>query len=124
MIRIKFKKSQSSKVRKHLRNKARIRKKIFGTQEIPRLNVFKSGRHIYAQAIDDNQAITISSYSSLQIKNKDMSSIEKAKQVGQMLAKNILKKKCEKVIFDRGGFLYHGRIKALADAARETGLKF
>ena len=124
MIRVKFKKRQPLKVRKHLRNKARIRKKIFGTSEVPRLNVFKSGKHIYAQIIDDIKGVTLDSFSSLNIKSEKGSSVEKAKKVGESLGKKALDKKLNKVVFDRGGFIYHGRIKALADGVREAGLKF
>ena len=124
MIRIKFKKSQPLKVKKRLRNKARIRKKLFGTANRPRLNVFRSGRHIYAQIIDDSSGKTLESYSSLKIKGEKITASKKAQQVGQKLAQKALDKKIKTVIFDRGGFIYHGRIKALAEAAREAGLKF
>lgn len=123
MIRVKFKKRQPLKNRKRLRNKARIRKKIFGTAKIPRLNVFKSGKHIYAQIIDDMKELTVHSYSSLNLKVKGKP-VDIARQVGQELAKQTLNKKIQKVVFDRNGFIYHGRIKALADGARESGLKF
>ena len=124
MIRVRFKKNQPLKIRKRLRNKARIRKKIFGTSEIPRLSVFKSGKHIYAQIIDDHRQVTLYSCSSLNIKEGKNISIDKAKQVGYLLAEKALNKKIDKVIFDRGGFIYHGRVKALAEGAREAGLKF
>ena len=124
MIKVKFKKNQPLKIRKHLRNKARVRKKIFGTAERPRLNVFRSGKHIYAQMIDDSQSVTIDSFSSLNIKSEKASAMEKAKKVGENLAQKALDKKLSEVVFDRGGFLYHGRIKALAEGARGKGLKF
>ena len=124
MIKIKFKKDQPLKVRKRLRNKARIRKKIFGTSELLRLNVFKSGKHIYAQVIDDTKQMTIDSFSSLHMKDGKGNSIKIAKQVGQLMGKKVLKKKISKVVFDRGGFVYHGRVKAVAEGAREVGLKF
>ena len=124
MIKLKFKKNQSLKIRKHLRNKARIRKKIFGTAEIPRLNVYRSGKNIYAQVIDDVKAVTLDSFSSLNLKTGKTSSLKKAEKVGENLAQRTLKKKISKVVFDRGGFLYHGRIKALAEGARKAGLKF
>lgn len=125
MIRVRFKKNQPLKIRKRLRNKARIRKRIFGHSETPRLNVFRSGKHIYAQIIDDTKGVTIDSFSSLNIKEGDPClSVDKAKKVGQLLGKKALSKKIDRVIFDRGGFLYHGRIKALAEGAREAGLKF
>ena len=124
MIRVKFKKRQPLKIRKRLKNKARIRKKIFGTSEIPRLNVFRSGRHIYAQIIDDIKGETMESFSSLNIKESSAGSLEKAHQVGEKLAKKAIAKKIKTVVFDRGGFVYHGRIKALAEGARKAGLKF
>ncbi len=124
MIRVKFKKNQPLKIRKRLRNKARIRKKIFGTSELPRLSVFKSGQHIYAQIIDDKKGLTLSSFSSLSLKEDKSSFTERAKKVGQALGKKTLDKKITKVVFDRGGFVYHGRIKALAEGARSAGLKF
>jgi large subunit ribosomal protein L18 len=108
------------------RRHARVRKKIFGTAERPRLNVFRSNKHIYAQIIDDMKAVTIVSASTLD-KEFDLEStgnIEAAKKVGELVAKRALEKGIKKVVFDRGGYLYHGRIKALADAAREAGLEF
>lgn len=123
MIRIKWKKNHPLKKRKRLRNKARIRKKIFGTTELPRLNVFRSGKHIYAQVIDDLNKITLQSCSSLNIKEKSKP-VETAKKVGEMIGKKALSKKIKEVVFDRGGFIYHGRVKALAEGARSAGLKF
>ncbi|EZP79125.1 MULTISPECIES: 50S ribosomal protein L18 [Anoxybacillaceae] len=108
------------------RRHARVRKKIFGTAERPRLNVFRSNKHIYAQIIDDMKAVTIVSASTLD-KEFDLEStgnIEAAKKVGELVAKRALEKGIKKVVFDRGGYLYHGRVKALADAAREAGLEF
>ena len=123
MIRVKFKKNQPLKIRKRLRNKARIRKKLFGTKEIPRLNVFRSGRHIYAQIIDDSSRTTLQAYSSLDLKEKSKA-METAKKVGETIGKKALDKKIKQVVFDRGGFIYHGRVKALAEGARSAGLKF
>ena len=123
MIRVKFKKNQPLKIRKRLRNKARIRKKIFGTKEIPRLNVFRSGRHIYAQIIDDSSQTTLQFCSSLNLKEKS-SAVDTAKKVGEVIGKQALDKKIKQVVFDRGGFIYHGRVKALAEGARSAGLKF
>ncbi|BDG34216.1 50S ribosomal protein L18 [Parageobacillus sp. VR-IP] len=108
------------------RRHARVRKKIFGTAERPRLNVFRSNKHIYAQIIDDMKAVTLVSASTLD-KEFDLEStgnIEAAKKVGELVAKRALEKGIKKVVFDRGGYLYHGRVKALADAAREAGLEF
>lgn len=107
---------------------SRIRKKAKGTDKKPRLAVFRSSKHIYAQLIDDIKANTIVSASTLDPSFKQkMSStgnIAAARLLGQVLAARALEKGVKKVVFDRGGFLYHGRIKALADAARETGLEF
>ncbi len=106
----------------------RVRKKVKGTSERPRLAVFKSSTHIYAQLIDDIKAHTIISASTLdpafKQKMNSTGNILAAKLVGQILAQRALEKGIEKIIFDRGGFIYHGRIKALAESARETGLKF
>lgn len=106
----------------------RVRGKIVGTQEKPRLSVFRSDRHIYAQAINDAKGTTLATASTL---SKDLAEIIKgkkkteiAKEVGKLIATRLQTLGVEKVIFDRGGFLYHGRVKALADGARESGLKF
>jgi large subunit ribosomal protein L18 len=105
----------------------RVRKKISGTSERPRLRVFKSARHIYAQLIDDLAGQTLVAMSTL---NKDLDlsestgKIGKARQVGLTLAQRAKEKGIESVVFDRGGFLYHGRIKAVSDGAREGGLVF
>lgn len=105
------------------RRKQRVRKKIFGTPSCPRLRVTKTLNHIYAQIIDDTQGKTLVSASSVQLKIKG-GNIESAKQVGSELAKKALSLSISRVAFDRGGHLYHGRVKALADSAREAGLKF
>ncbi len=124
----------------------RVRAKVKGTKERPRLGVFRSNKHIYGQLIDDEKGKTILSSSDLelkkskvkspkskiQIKNKKTKDIQKplsgkiatAYEVGQLLAKKAIEKKIEKIVFDRGGYKYHGRIKALAEGAREGGLKF
>ncbi|MCS7026925.1 MAG: 50S ribosomal protein L18 [Bryobacteraceae bacterium] len=104
----------------------RIRKKISGTAERPRLAVFRSLKHIYAQVIDDRHGRTLVSASSTQ-KSANVGNggnIEGAKAIGKLVAERALAKGIKKVVFDRGGFLYHGRVKALADAAREAGLEF
>ena len=109
------------------RRKLRIRNKISGTAERPRLSVFRSAKHIYAQVINDIDGVTLAAASSLAGDLKGATAEDKtdsAKKVGTMLAKICLERKVEKVVFDRNGFLYHGRVKALADAAREAGLKF
>jgi large subunit ribosomal protein L18 len=107
---------------------SRIRKKIAGTQQRPRLAVFRSQSHIYAQVIDDDAGRTVCAASSL---DKDLraqakrgANVSAAKAVGQLIASRAKEQGVEAVVFDRGGFQYHGRIKALADAAREGGLKF
>ena len=123
MIRVQFKKNQPLKIRKRLRNKARIRKKIFGTKEVPRLNVFRSGKHIYAQIIDDLNQTTWLACSSLGLKGQSKA-VDTAKKVGEMIGKQALDNKIKQVVFDRGGFIYHGRVKALAEGARSAGLKF
>jgi large subunit ribosomal protein L18 len=104
----------------------RIRKTINGSAETPRLAVFRSNKQIYAQLIDDNAGTTIAAASSTDasITDKKVNKIEQAKLVGSLLAEKAKAAGVESVKFDRGGFLYHGRIKSLADAARESGLKF
>jgi large subunit ribosomal protein L18 len=119
-------------IKKRSRNEARlirhkrIRNRIKGTSSVPRLNVFRSNAHIYAQIIDDEKSETLVSASSIdkELKLENGSNIEAAKQVGELIAKRALAKKIEKVVFDRGGYLYHGRVKALAESARAAGLKF
>ena len=107
---------------------ARLRAKLMGTTEAPRLAVYRSTKHIYAQIIDDVKGVTIASASSIDKDlRKDLAhggNIESAKAVGEAIAKKALKAGIVDVVFDRGGFLYHGRIAALADAAREAGLNF
>jgi large subunit ribosomal protein L18 len=106
--------------------RARIRGKISGTSTTPRLAVFRSNKNIEAQIIDDTKGITLVSASTYEKGNKfeNGSNIEAAKQVGATIAKRALEKGIENVVFDRGGFIYHGRVQALAEAAREAGLKF
>jgi large subunit ribosomal protein L18 len=101
---------------------ARIRQKMQGTAERPRLNVYRSLNHIYAQVIDDQTGTTLASASSLKLKTGG--NVAAAKEIGKTIAERASEKGIKKVVFDRGGFLYHGRIKALADAAREAGLEF
>lgn len=111
--------------KRHLRRKIRIRKKVFGTAESPRLTVFKSAKHMYAQAIDDANGVTLAAASTAGKEPvKDSGNVKGAKLVGSMIAEKLVAKKITSVVFDRNGFRYHGRIKALADAAREKGLKF
>ena len=105
---------------------ARIREKISGTKELPRLNVFRSNNNIFAQIIDDESAVTLVSASSIdkELKLENGGNVEAATKVGELLAQRAKKAKITKVTFDRGGYLYHGRVKALADAARANGLEF
>ena len=102
----------------------RIRQKMQGTAERPRLNVYRSLNHIYAQIIDDAKGETLLSASSLASKVKTGGNVAAAKEVGKLVAERAIEKGIKKVVFDRGGYLYHGRIKALADSAREAGLEF
>jgi large subunit ribosomal protein L18 len=102
----------------------RIRRKLAGTGERPRLNVYRSLNHIYAQVIDDQKGETLVSASTLSLKLKTGGNVASAKEIGKAVAEAAVKQGIKKVVFDRGGFLYHGRIKALADAAREAGLEF
>ncbi|PKR83130.1 50S ribosomal protein L18 [Heyndrickxia camelliae] len=117
-------KPDKNQVRK--KRHARVRAKLSGTTARPRLNVYRSNKNIYAQLIDDIQGVTLASASTL---DKDLglestSNVEAAKKVGELIAKRAVEKGVTSVVFDRGGYLYHGRIKALADAARENGLEF
>ena len=110
------------------RRKKRVRSKIFGTNERPRLSVFRSLRHIYAQIIDDERGVTLAAASTQSVELKDSLStggnINAAQQVGALIARKASECQIDSVVLDRRGNLYHGRIKALADAARESGLKF
>ena len=112
---------KANREKRHLR----VRKKVFGTVERPRLSVFKSEKNIYAQVIDDVNGVTLVSASSL---DKDFSAKggnkEGAKLVGELVAKKAIAKGINEVVFDRGGYIYHGRVKELAEAAREAGLQF
>jgi large subunit ribosomal protein L18 len=110
------------------RRKLRIRQKVSGTAEKPRLSVFRSARHIYAQVVDDAAGTTVAHASTLSRDVRrdvdEASKLDAAKRVGAAIAKLLLAKGIERVVFDRNGYLYHGRVRALADAAREAGLKF
>jgi large subunit ribosomal protein L18 len=111
-----------TKLQKRVRRHAKIRSRISGTAEMPRLSVSKSNKHISAQLIDDVNAVTIASAHSREVKGKTMT--EKAALVGESIAAKANAKKVTAVVFDRGGFIYTGNIKALADGARKGGLKF
>ena len=106
------------------RKHARVRAKVSGTAECPRLCVFRSNKHIEAQIIDDVKGVTLAHASSVALKLENGSNIAAASRVGEEIAKAALAKKIKNVVFDRGGYLYHGRVAALADAARKGGLKF
>ena len=109
-----------SRVRRH----ARVRAKISGTAEAPRLCLYRSNKNIEAQIIDDTKGVTLVSSSSMTLKLENGSNIEAAKAVGKDIAEKALAKKIKAVVFDRSGYIYHGRVKALAEAAREAGLVF
>lgn len=115
-----------SKNERRIKIKKRIRGKISGTPEKPRLSVFRSNKQISVQLIDDVNSITLASATSLikDVAEKKATKSEKAKLVGQIIAKNAIEKGINEVVFDRNGYLYHGKIKALAEGAREGGLKF
>jgi large subunit ribosomal protein L18 len=106
------------------RRHRRVRGKLFGNAERPRLVVFRSNRGIEAQLVDDLEGKTLAAANWLQLKGAKRSKTDQAAAVGKLLAQNAKKADVETVVFDRGGYLYHGRVKALADAAREGGLKF
>lgn len=103
---------------------ARVRAKVSGTQARPRLNVFRSNSHISVQIIDDVARTTLVSASSVEMKIENGSNVDAATKVGAEIAKRALEKNIKNVVFDRGGYIYHGRVKALAEAAREAGLEF
>ncbi len=116
-----------TKLERRTRIKMRIRKKISGTADIPRLAVYRSNKQIYVQVVDDLNKVTLLSASSREKEVADKTGIKKteqAKLVGKLLASKCKEKGIEKVVFDRSGYKYHGRVKSLADAAREGGLKF
>ena len=104
----------------------RVRKTVNGTTSVPRLNVFRSNANIFAQIIDDEKAVTLVSASSIdkELKLTNGSNVEAATKVGELLAKRAKEAKIKEVVFDRGGYQYHGRVEALAEAARENGLEF
>ncbi|MFA5701195.1 MAG: 50S ribosomal protein L18 [Desulfuromonas sp.] len=117
-----------SRAESRKRRQARVRRKVTGTADRPRLCVFRSSKHIYAQIIDDTRCVTVAS-ASTQIKDAAdgpayTGNVEAAKAVGEKIARTALEKGVKNVVFDRNGFVYHGRVKAVADAAREAGLEF
>ncbi|MBZ9573020.1 50S ribosomal protein L18 [Patescibacteria group bacterium] len=116
------------KQQKRQRRHKRVRAKIFGTSKVPRLCVFRSSRHIYAQLIDDEKAQTLVSANDLELKKPSprakKGKINQALEVGKLIAKKAIEKKIKKIVFDRGGYKYHGRVKTVAEGAREGGLMF
>lgn len=122
-MKIKIGKHTSPRTANRLKKKVRIRKTITGTEERPRLCVFRSNKHIYAQIINDAQGSTLASSSSLKLEEK-VTGVEMAKRIGQEIAKAALAKNIKNVVFDRNGYIYHGQVKALAESARESGLNF
>ncbi len=115
-----------TKIARRTRIRSRVRKIVSGTADCPRLSVYRSNKQIYAQIVDDLQGVTLTSASSKakEISNNEVSKTEKAALVGKLIAEKALAAGITEVVFDRGGYLYHGRVKQLADAAREGGLKF
>jgi large subunit ribosomal protein L18 len=120
--------TKGDKNKARLKRHLRVRKKVNGTTARPRLSIYRSAKHMYAQIIDDTNAVTVVSASTADKELKanigNGGSIEAAKQVGELIAKRAKEKGIDTVVFDRGGYLYHGRVQALADAAREAGLVF
>ena len=123
MMKIKVRKHTAERKANRLKKKIRIRKTVKGTEERPRLVVYRSSNHMYAQVVNDVTGATLASASSLKIKDAG-NGVDQAKKVGLEVAKAALSKNIKSVVFDRNGFIYHGRVKALADAAREGGLNF
>lgn len=114
--------AKQKRIKREIRHN-RVRSRVFGTSTVPRLNVFKASAHIYVQAIDDSSGKTLVSASSKEVKTKGKKT-EIASVVGKLVAEKALAKGIKQIVFDRGGYAYHGRVKALAEAAREGGLKF
>jgi large subunit ribosomal protein L18 len=123
---IKISKNTAKSKKDRFRRKKRIRSNISGTIEKPRLSVFRSNSHIYVQLIDDTKGVTLAAASTNEeeFKGKSKRNVEGARVIGGLIAKRALAKNINKIVFDRSGYLYHGRVKALADAARESGLQF
>ena len=115
---------EEKKIRTRARRAVRVRSKVQGTPQRPRLSVFRSNRAIWAQVIDDRNGRTLASAATMQVTEKGLSKTDQAAKVGQLLAERAKAAGIEKVVFDRGAYLYHGRVKALADGARQGGLDF
>jgi len=118
-----MKTSEKIKRNGRLRRHNRVRAKVFGTKEVPRLSVFRSNRGFFIQLIDDTEGKTLASVDSKELKGK-MKKTDAAKEGGKLIAKKAVEKKISKAVFDRGGYRYHGRVKAVAEGAREGGLIF
>ncbi|MFZ1757057.1 MAG: 50S ribosomal protein L18 [Caldilineaceae bacterium] len=120
--------AKESRAQGRTRRHQRVRRKVHGTADRPRLNVFRSLTHIYAQVINDDDGTTVVAASTVEPALRDklssLSKIDEAKEVGKLVAERAKEKGVESVVFDRGGYQYHGRVKALADASRESGLNF
>ena len=116
--------NKESKNEKRIRRHERLRSKVKGSATCPRLSVYRSNAHIHCQVIDDEAGKTLVACSSLEMKLEHSSNVEAAKKVGTEIANRCKAKGIETVVFDRGGYIYHGRVKAVAEAAREAGLKF
>ncbi len=113
------------KQRRRLKRKLRIRKRINGTPERPRITIYKSNRYTYVQAIDDTKGITLASASNIEKDLRDIKNrVEDVKKLGEVIAQRLKEKKIDKAVFDRNGYLFHGIVKAVADGARKAGLKF
>ena len=123
-MRLTTSKHSSTKEVARQKKKARIRRRVTGTSERPRLCVFRSARHIYAQLIDDTKGETLVSASTLDVEGMKNANKNTAHAIGQEVAKRAISKNIKAVVFDRNGYLYHGRVKSLADGAREAGLNF
>jgi len=121
-MRLEFGKNTSTRVKNRLKNKVRIRRKVSGTESKPRFCVFKSSKHIYAQLIDDVAEVTLASKSTLKLDKNG--NCDGAKEVGKLIAEIAKEKNVSEVVFDRSGYRFHGKVKAVADGAREAGLKF
>ncbi len=122
----KIRRKTSEKLKVRMKRRSRIRARVEGTADRPRMSIFRSNRNMFVQLIDDVSSTTVVAASSLDddFSSKSGTNIEGAKSLGALVAKRALAKKIDKVVFDRSGYLYHGRVKALADAAREGGLQF
>ena len=113
------------KQRRRLKRKLRIRKKVNGTPDRPRITVYKSNRYVYLQAIDDTKGVTLASASNIEKELRDIKSkVSEVGKLGETIAKRLKEKNIEKAVFDRNGYLFHGIVKAVADGARKAGLKF